>query len=83
MNEQEAIRDERSIAEQSLAKSKYHYNLKDYDINIKFLSIGCIISVGCRQIAFETKQKAMEELNKFVTNPTEEAKRWDNIFKNQ
>lgn len=84
MNEQEVIRDERARPmNPELHSGVSSYNLKDYDINIRFLSVGCIISVGCRLIAFETIEKAMEELNKFVTNPTEEAERWNNIFKNQ
>jgi hypothetical protein len=34
--------------------------LTNHEINIRFLSgKGCIISVGCKQIAFEDNQKAI------------------------
>ena len=55
--------------------------LRDHEINIRFLSgRGCIISVGCKQIAFEDNQKAMEALNAYVSSPYEESKKWNQIF---
>ena len=55
--------------------------LTNYEINIRFLSgRGCIISVGCKEIAFEDNQKAMEALNSYVSSPFEESKRWNHIF---
>lgn len=55
--------------------------LRDYEIGIKFLSgRGCIINVGCKQIAFEDNQKAMEALNAYVSNPFEESEKWNQIF---
>lgn len=55
--------------------------LREHEINIKFLSgRGCIISVGCKQIAFEDTQKAMDALNAYVSNPFEESKKWNQIF---
>ena len=54
--------------------------LRDYEINIRFLSVGCIVSVGCRQIPFRNLNEAMEEVNKYVQNPTQERERWYKIF---
>ena len=54
--------------------------LREYEINIRFLSVGCIVSVGCKQIPFTNIGEAMEELNKYVSNPHEEGKRWNKIF---
>jgi len=54
--------------------------LRDYEIRIKFLSVGCIISVGCKEIPFRSVKEAMEELNKYVENPYEEGKKWHSIF---
>ena len=55
--------------------------LTNYEINIRFLSgRGCIISVGCKQIAFEDNQTAMLALNAYVSSPVEESKRWNRIF---
>jgi len=54
--------------------------LRDYEINIRFLSVGCIVSVGCRQIPFTNVGDAMVEVNKYVQNPNQERERWYKIF---
>jgi hypothetical protein len=54
--------------------------LRDYEINIRFLSVGCVVSVGCRQIPFTNVGDAMVEINKYVHNPTQERERWYKIF---
>jgi hypothetical protein len=36
--------------------------------------------VGCKEIPFTNVGDAMEELNKYVSNPYEETKRWNKIF---
>jgi hypothetical protein len=51
--------------------------LKNYSINIRFLSIGCIIEVGCKQIPFTTVKEGMEALNNYVANPYENVKMWE------
>jgi len=50
--------------------------LQSFDINIKFLSRGCIVGVGCKQIAFESVENAMSAINAYVANPYEEKQRW-------
>lgn len=54
--------------------------LRDYEINIRFLSVGCVIRVGCKEIPFTNVGEAMVELNKYVSNPHQEGKRWNQIF---
>lgn len=54
--------------------------LKEHDVRIRFLSVGCVISVGCKEIPFTNVGEAMEELNKYLSNPYEETKRWNKIF---
>lgn len=54
--------------------------LREYEVRIKFLSRGCIVSVGCREIAFENLEDAMKELNEYVTNPYDVVKKWETIF---
>ena len=54
--------------------------LRDYEINIKFLSRGCIVSVGCKQIAFESIENAMKAINDYVTNPWDEQEKWRKIL---
>jgi hypothetical protein len=54
--------------------------LREYTIELRFLSVGCVIRVGCKEIPFTSVSEAMEELNKYVSNPYEEGKRWNKIF---
>lgn len=54
--------------------------LRNYSINIRFLSIGCIIEVGCKQIPFTTVKEGMEALNNYVANPYENGKIWEERF---
>lgn len=54
--------------------------LRDYEINIRFLSVGCVVRVGCKEIPFRRVSEAMEELNKYVENPYEETKKWNIVF---
>ncbi len=61
-------------------KPKKQEILRDYEINIRFLSVGCIISVGCKQIPFRSVKEAMDELNKYINNPYEEREKWFKII---
>ena len=54
--------------------------LRGHEIRIRFLSRGCVISVGCKEIAFESVEKAMEELNNYVANPWEQQQTWRKIL---
>ena len=49
--------------------------LREYEIGIRFLSIGCVIRVGCKEIPFTDVNEAMEELSNYVSNPYEEGKK--------
>lgn len=60
-------------------RSKTEY-LKEYEINIRFHSIGCVISVGCKSVPFSTVEEGMKALNAYVANPFEEQKKWNKIF---
>lgn len=54
--------------------------LRDYSIHIEFLSIGCIIRVGCKSVPFSTVKEGMEALNAYVANPYEVRKVWEERF---
>ena len=57
--------------------------LNDYEITIRFLNgRGCIVHVGCKQIAFEDSNQAMKEINEYVSNPIAAHKKWNKIFEN-
>ena len=54
--------------------------LREYEIGIRFLSVGCVVSIGCKQIPFRSVKEAMDNINKYVENPYEEGKKWHSIF---
>jgi hypothetical protein len=51
-----------------------------HQINIKFLSIGCLIEVGCKSVPFSTVKEGMQALNDYVANPYEVTKIWNERF---
>jgi hypothetical protein len=50
--------------------------LSQYEINIQFLSRGCIIRVGCKSIAFSSTDEAIQELDKYFAKPYETQEAW-------
>lgn len=56
--------------------------LMRYNISIEFISVGCIVSVGCKKIAFSSVEEAMKSINKYVNNPKQESEYWEGIFNN-
>ena len=54
--------------------------LREHDLRIRFLNRGCIVSVGCKDIAFEDPIKAMEAVNVYVANPWDEQQKWRKIL---
>jgi hypothetical protein len=61
-------------------KPKKQEILREYEIRIKFLSVGCVVNVGCKEIPFRSVKEAMDNINKYVENPYEEGKKWHSIF---
>lgn len=57
--------------------------LRDYPINIRFLSIGCVIEVGCKSVPFSTIAEGMKALNDYVANPYETRKIWEEKFRQE
>jgi ribosome maturation protein Sdo1 len=51
-----------------------------YPISIEFLSIGCIVRVGCKSIPFQSVEDAMKEVNAYVSNPKESQEKWRAIL---
>lgn len=54
--------------------------LREHHIEIRFLSIGCIIRVGCKEIAFTDRDIAMSELMEYVKDPHTATKKWMKRF---
>jgi hypothetical protein len=73
------IEERLSIAEQKYQPSRQEL-LEGYNISIRFLSIGCIIEVGCKSIPFTNVEEALKELSEYVKNPYEIGEKWKRIF---
>ena len=69
----------RAAMKQELKRSATEM-LREHEVHIRFLSIGCVIRVGCKEIAFEDRDKAMVELMDYVRDPHTATKKWDNKF---
>jgi hypothetical protein len=54
--------------------------LREHEINIRFLSRGCIVRVGCKEIAFEDVYQAMRELNEYINYPWDVQQKWRKIL---
>jgi hypothetical protein len=51
-----------------------------HEINIQFMSRGCVIRVGCKSIPFSNTEEALVELQKYFENPHETQKEWRKIL---
>jgi hypothetical protein len=55
--------------------------LREYEINIRFLSRGCVVRIGCKEIPFEDFSRAMAEINEYVMGDTYEVqKKWRKLL---
>ena len=54
--------------------------LQRHEIVLQFMSVGCLVRIGCKSIPFESVEDAMKELNAYVNNPHESIKKWEKIF---
>jgi hypothetical protein len=56
------------------------HTLKLFEIFIRFLDRGCLVRVGCKEIAFESNEEAMAAIHQYVAFPVEEHKRWRSML---
>ncbi len=75
MNTLESVPQEESAIMQEYGPSNKQW-LREYEIIIRFLSRGCVVRVGCQEIAFESAEEAMKELNEYVSNTYETQQKW-------
>ena len=72
------IQETRSVPVDSTNKQQL---LSIYSIRIDFLSRGCVVNIGCKQIPFEKVEDAITEINRYVNNPEEVGKEYNEKFK--
>ena len=69
----------RNSGEKEFIRSRIDY-LRDHEISIRFLSLGCIVRVGCKEIAFTSIDEAIQEVNDYVANPKLLTDKYNKIF---
>jgi hypothetical protein len=57
--------------------------LREYQINIRFLSVGCLIEVGCKSIPFSTIAEGMVALNNYIQDPYTVRQLWEKKFQEE
>jgi len=57
--------------------------LRDYEIGIRFLSRGCVINVGCKQVAFSTIKEAMNAFTDYINDPYATRQIWEKKFQEE
>jgi hypothetical protein len=77
-NEPQVMQEEIAVKTQETMSRQYY--LREYPINIEFLSIGCIVRVGCKSIPFTSIDDAMKEINAYVADPSKEQQRWRKLL---
>ena len=58
-------------------------SLVNYRVEIEFLSIGCVIKVGCKSIPFTTIKEGMTALNHYIQDPYLVRKLWEERFQKE
>ena len=83
--DQGTMRGERVSMDENMKEYKPSRNeyLRENEVRIRFLTLGCIIEVGCKSIPFTTVREGMEALIKYVANPHEIRKIWNEKFQKE
>jgi hypothetical protein len=58
-------------------------SLRNHNINIEFLSMGCIVRVGCMSIPFQFVNDAIDALKAYTENPYEEKQKWEKLIESR
>jgi len=57
--------------------------LRNNNINIEFLSIGCVVRVGCTSIPFQFVSDAIDAIKEYTKNPYEEKQKWEKLIESR
>ena len=56
--------------------------LQQHEIRIRFLDQGCIVSLGCKDVAFGSPNLAMDAIVEYIKHPKEVSKNWREVVFN-
>ena len=54
--------------------------LSEYEIRIRFAHKGCVVSVGCKELAFTSVEEAMASIRSYVDDPKNVGDYWRGQF---
>lgn len=54
--------------------------LSEYEIRIRFLAKGCVVNVGCKELAFSSVEEAMSHVQNYVQDPKGVGDYWKKEF---
>ena len=57
--------------------------LRNHEINIRFLDRGVMVSIGCKQIAYESIETFKSAFNAYVDNPQDVQEAWRKYFQKE
>jgi hypothetical protein len=80
MNKLQEVSEIPAIQAREQLKLNRNQLLMEYEIAIRFLSRGCVIRVGCKEIAFEDTDNAMNELMEYAKDPYKTSEKWHKIL---
>ena len=80
MNNLTPVPEANEIAKYRPSKSEY---LRRYPISIKFLDRGVMVTVGCKEIAFESVENFMQSFNIYMNTPGDAQESWEKFFYEQ
>jgi hypothetical protein len=74
------LREEDEVVAQPEYRPSNAESLREYEVSIRFFNRGCLVRVGCQEIAFENIEDARKELNEYLTNTYETKEKWRKIL---
>ena len=54
--------------------------LQQYEVRVRFLDKGCVVSLGCKEIAFGNPKLAIEAVTEYINNPKDVSRNWREVF---
>lgn len=81
LTDDERVYNDQPVCDEPIrVKPNKQNQLREYEIRISFLNRGCIVNIGCKSIAFETNEKAMKEITRYVNDPINVYDEWVKVF---
>ena len=68
--------------EEQIADLTAQQVLQQHEIRIRFLDQGCIVSLGCKDVAFGSPDLAIDAIAEYIKHPKQISKNWREVVFN-